>query len=74
MAVVVTNWAMFDYGEFDFDLGVLGIFNSNDQVIVRDLFSHSDLGTFSGSFKVEKIPAFGSHAFRIRKAPQTFMQ
>ena len=67
IAVVVTNWAMFDHGEFSFDLGLIASSSSATGVIVRDLWTHTDLGTFSGNFTIDKIPAFGSHAFRLRQ-------
>ena len=72
IAVVLTNWALSDYGEFSIDFGNLGATGS---FIVRDLWNRVDLGTYQGSFKVASIPAFGSHAFRLRRAPPSaFMQ
>jgi alpha-galactosidase len=66
-AVVVVNWGLFDYGEFEFDLGVVSAVQNGESVVVRDLFAHQDLGTFSGTVKIAGIPAYGSHAFRLRK-------
>jgi alpha-galactosidase len=72
VAVVVVNWSIFDHGAFELDLGAVTA--SPSPVVVRDLFAHSDLGTFSGTFKIASIPAYGSHAFRLRHTAQGFMQ
>jgi alpha-galactosidase len=65
IAMVITDWMNSDYGAFEFDLGAVGVRNSLS-VTARDLWKHEDFGTFSGKFRVDSIPAFGSHAFRLR--------
>jgi hypothetical protein len=60
---------MSDFGEFSFNLGDLGMDElsaAGTTVMVRDLWNHLDLGLFTDSIQVHSIPAYGSHAFRLR--------
>lgn len=66
IAVVVVNWSMSDHGEFEFDLETVGVDTNGGSVVVRDLWKHEDIGTAQGTIKVDSIPAYGSHAFRLR--------
>lgn len=65
VAAVIINWKGSQRGTFEFKLSDIGI---NNPVIARDLWKHEDIGEFTGTFKVDSIPAFGSYALRFRKA------
>ena len=68
--MVVTNWSVFDFGAYEFDLAAVG---AADTVLIRDLWQARELGLFSGSVRVDSIPAYGSLAFRLR-LPQSFLE
>ena len=47
--VIVTNWGGSDYGAFEFNFDILGV-AADQKVIVRDMWTRSDVGVFSGKY------------------------
>lgn len=73
LAVIIVNWSPFTFNktlvismlDLGLELGQL------EEVTVRDLWAHQDVGVLSqdsDSIRIEEIPAYGNYAYRIKRS------
>ena len=73
VAVVVINWAFFGQDKFTLNFADIGL-DAAQEVSVRDLHNHKDLGSFIGSISFDAMKAYESFALRITpKKSQDFL-
>lgn len=64
VVAVIINWGETDIENFEFNLREIGITGT---VIARDMWEHADMGEYTGTFKVGRIPPYGNYALRFRQ-------